>query len=445
MQQQQLIVRAAIRAATAGPQPDERPTDYPLGLLEPPDVEASHEWRDVSFPTTNIDLVPDVDRVENQGSVNDCTGETVSTIAEVGLRRAGVTTEELSAFFPYLMSILATADALHVPPADTGTSMLQVLNLARHTGLASEAVCPSGTFSPERPTDAMLNDAATRLVARFERLGKQTMTSTRSLRNDIIVCMRYRIPFGVCLPIADSFFTISGPLDTHPAQWERTYMGAPNEVGRHAMAVLGLGIWGGQECLLAQNSYGPGYADGGFVAIPLSAVVGSGFDVLAIRELAGVKFGDDIPLSAYRWTRDTVLADGRRVLVSVDGNGAEVYRLYQAAFNRTPDAGGMGYWVDVATDGLASMHDIATSFVTSQEFSDLYGELANQQFVEQLYRNVLHREGDAGGIAFWTGHLNAGTLDRAGVLMGFAESPENRSATDPVISLGVVYAPAVPF
>ena len=30
----------------------------------------------------------------------------------------------------------------------------------------------------------------------------------------------------------------------------------------------------------------------------------------------------------------------------LDGNAGQAYRLYQAAFDRVPDQGGLGYWID---------------------------------------------------------------------------------------------------
>ena len=60
-------------------------------------------------------------------------------------------------------------------------------------------------------------------------------------------------------------------------------------------------------------------------------------------------------------------------------------------------------------------------------------------FVEQLYRNVLDRPGEAGGVAYWTGLLEDGLASRAIVLAGFAESAENRDALAPVIGTSIWY------
>jgi hypothetical protein len=116
---------------------------------------------------------------------------------------------------------------------------------------------------------------------------------------------------------------------------------------------------------------------------------------------------------------DTVLAyDG-------SGNAGEVYRLYQAAFNRKPDSAGLGFWI-MARDGGTSMDSIATSFIASDEFKTLYGSnLTNDQFVTQIYSNVLHRAPDASGKAFWLKALDS-NVSRAHVLNQFSASQENK-------------------
>ncbi|MFT8244146.1 DUF4214 domain-containing protein [Roseomonas sp. BN140053] len=112
---------------------------------------------------------------------------------------------------------------------------------------------------------------------------------------------------------------------------------------------------------------------------------------------------------------------------------AQVYRLYQAAFNRVPDAHGLSFQLEAVEDGIlgraggASLSQVAGSFVGSPEFAATYGVLDDNGFVAQLYRNVLHREGSGAEIAY---HVNSiPTIGRGGVLLGFSESPENINNT----------------
>jgi serralysin len=127
-----------------------------------------------------------------------------------------------------------------------------------------------------------------------------------------------------------------------------------------------------------------------------------------------------------------------RVALDTAGNGGMAYRLYQAAFNRTPDQGGLGFQMKALDDG-ANITQVAANFIASPEFQRTYGALNDTQFVNQLYQNVLHRAADAGGLAFHTNNLATGANTRANVLVGFSESPENQAALIGTIQNGMVY------
>jgi hypothetical protein len=128
------------------------------------------------------------------------------------------------------------------------------------------------------------------------------------------------------------------------------------------------------------------------------------------------------------------------VALDIDGHAGQVYRLYQAAFGRTPDITGLGYWIAQADKGL-SQHDIANSFVTSGEFNTLYGAAASDgAFLTALYQNVLHRAPDQGGQDYWLGQMQHG-MAHAEVLMAFSESTENQIATFAAIHNGIAYIP----
>jgi hypothetical protein len=107
-------------------------------------------------------------------------------------------------------------------------------------------------------------------------------------------------------------------------------------------------------------------------------------------------------------------------------------RLYSAAFDRLPKVPGLNYWVNTFESGK-SIQDIAKKFYESPEFVKKYGTLDNRQFVEQLYRNVLGREGAPGGIDYWESHLD-NNVPRERVLAQFADSIENKSKTEKLFS-----------
>ncbi|WP_132256035.1 DUF4214 domain-containing protein [Methylobacterium segetis] len=99
-------------------------------------------------------------------------------------------------------------------------------------------------------------------------------------------------------------------------------------------------------------------------------------------------------------------------------------RLYSAAFDRNPDANGLYYWMDQIRQGKA-LDSVADFFMHSDEFRGKYGDsLGNTAFVSELYHNVMHRDGEAGGVAYWTNALDSHAMDRADVLVAFSNSAE---------------------
>lgn len=128
------------------------------------------------------------------------------------------------------------------------------------------------------------------------------------------------------------------------------------------------------------------------------------------------------------------------IALDIEGTGGQAYRLYQAAFGREPDTSGVGYWISVMDNGL-SLHDTARAFLTSAEFTSLYGSApTDAAFVNQLYSNALHRAPDAGGATFWLQALHDG-VPREDILAYFSESAENQAALIGVIGNGFEYLP----
>lgn len=116
-----------------------------------------------------------------------------------------------------------------------------------------------------------------------------------------------------------------------------------------------------------------------------------------------------------------------------------VARLYEAGLDRNGvfDLGGLNFWIDERENGL-SERDLAFAFINSIEFAESFGppeSFDNRGFVQVLYRNVLNREGEEGGVVFWTGELDRPEVDRADMLLAFAESPENVAGTPLVDTL----------
>jgi hypothetical protein len=121
-------------------------------------------------------------------------------------------------------------------------------------------------------------------------------------------------------------------------------------------------------------------------------------------------------------------------------NAGSVYMLYKAAFNRAPDAGGMGYWLAQKDSGKDIVTSLAQGFVGSKEFTDKYGTNPNNaSYVDKLYQNVLGRAGESGGVTYWNQELDAGRITKAAVLVQFATLSEGAANVASLIANGIPY------
>jgi hypothetical protein len=107
-------------------------------------------------------------------------------------------------------------------------------------------------------------------------------------------------------------------------------------------------------------------------------------------------------------------------------------RLYWAFFLRAPDPSGMTYWTNQLTGGK-TLAQVAAQFARSSEFKTKYGSKANEQFVTLIYQNIFERDPDPGGLAYWTGKLDAGTKTRGDVMTNFSESSEGKRFLAPQV------------
>ena len=101
--------------------------------------------------------------------------------------------------------------------------------------------------------------------------------------------------------------------------------------------------------------------------------------------------------------------------------------MFQTAFDRTPDAGGLGYWIGQMSQGQA-LSVVAQAFVESPEFKSKYGAAATDaELVNALYANVLDRAPDAAGFAHWLDALERDAITMADLVVQFSESVENQA------------------
>ena len=126
------------------------------------------------------------------------------------------------------------------------------------------------------------------------------------------------------------------------------------------------------------------------------------------------------------------------VLLDTSLNGGQAYRLYQAAFDRAPDVGGLGFQANQLDSGR-TLASVAADFLASPEFQSKYGNVDDATYVGLLYQHVLHRTAAQDEINYHVNQELHNGYSRAEVLTFFSESPENQANVIGAIQDGAFY------
>lgn len=114
-----------------------------------------------------------------------------------------------------------------------------------------------------------------------------------------------------------------------------------------------------------------------------------------------------------------------------DAEASLVRAAFKAAFGREGDAGGVAFFAAALEDapgfGVGALAEILAG---SEEFALRHGASGDLGFVDALYRDALGRAADADGMAYFTGLLSGGVVDRADLLAAFATSEEAMARLD---------------
>jgi serralysin len=128
-------------------------------------------------------------------------------------------------------------------------------------------------------------------------------------------------------------------------------------------------------------------------------VIERGLNGVSVRDTAHAE-GHDLTIEVERLQ----FSDGF-VALDLNGNAGRVAALYQAAFERSPDKMGMGFWLD-KHDHNTDIRTIAKEFVRSAEFAQTYGTTGTvEKFIGAFYEHTLHREPDKAGFDWWVARV----------------------------------------
>lgn len=105
----------------------------------------------------------------------------------------------------------------------------------------------------------------------------------------------------------------------------------------------------------------------------------------------------------------------------------QVQQLYVAYFGRPADTFGLQYYANVLNSG-GSLRTIMTSFGSSQESRDLYGSDVTSGVV-RIYQALFNRDPDAAGLTFYVNLINNGTYSLGTVALEILNGAQGADAT----------------
>jgi hypothetical protein len=90
-------------------------------------------------------------------------------------------------------------------------------------------------------------------------------------------------------------------------------------------------------------------------------------------------------------------------------NADKVQKSYIAYYGRPADPGGLTHWVGQLDKGV-TFDVMLRAFGTSVEATTVFGNKTNEDTVKTLYQQILGRTPDSGGLAFYVGKLEDGSM-----------------------------------
>ena len=126
------------------------------------------------------------------------------------------------------------------------------------------------------------------------------------------------------------------------------------------------------------------------------------------------------------------------------GDEAFIDWTYAGILDRPPDSGGYAFWLSDlrstrclnpgnATAIWSKINSLNSQFVNSPEF--VGKNLDARNYVQALYRGILRRNPDEGGLNYWTNQIVGGARTREGVRSDFVLSTEMLNSTiNPIVN-----------
>lgn len=235
----------------------------------------------------SVDLRPQVDSVEDQGQEPECMGFGNTEAVEIMHERAGNPDLQLSPDYLYYYAQLAEKRV----GTEGVRDMQDIANVLLNRGCC---LLSSWGFTPDhyaqQPPASLDAEAAQYKIKSATRLDMFCPQDQRIAKIKKAVAQGYAVPIAQVLTM--DFCNAHGPWREQKIDWHSTL--ANPGIGTHCTVVIGYDD--ATNGLLAQNSWGPNWGDGGFYKIDYTAPI----------LLDAFMYDAGVPVINAGWTPDPV-------------------------------------------------------------------------------------------------------------------------------------------
>ena len=99
--------------------------------------------------------------------------------------------------------------------------------------------------------------------------------------------------------------------------------------------------------------------------------------------------------------------------------------MYVAYYGRPGDAGGLDFWAGKLEEVKGNLKEIINEFGTSMEFTERFGDLDDEELVNNIFLQLFGRDADSGGLNFYVNALREGRFTLASLALNVADGTQN--------------------
>lgn len=323
---------------------------------------------------TRIDLRLPAQEMENQGGLGSCTENAAPSACEYLALIDGIIMD-LSRLFG-----LYECHQIEGFSGYDGAFLRDVMSVGHKLGIPNETTWPYDESKVDtKPSQEAYAEALKQKIGRYESIPLAPTNISISIYN-MKSALAQGLPIVIAFHLQSWFYNLIGPLTDHRAIW---LQGAFDQVGNHAVMIVGYDDAIGGGSWIIQNSWGAEWGDGGFGALNYSCTPQI-YEAWVIRDFmdCGIRYAPE---------------------------ETQIAQLYVALFGRAPDNLGLIYWQAALMAGITVKQIAAQMFATPDARPYYPSTASNAQIVASMYVNVLGRSPDSAGLQYWTTELDGRT------------------------------------